>query len=151
MPNRTGNRVFAVLLLILAVGIFAATLGFPPPGQADDPGTATFPRMLAGALGVLAVLQILRPGEMEALPRGGGAIRVVGVVALLFVYSIVLEPLGFMLATMLFLAAALVLAGARNPLSLTLIPVGVSVALFYVFNQLLSVSLPRAFLEGLLF
>lgn len=146
-----GNRVFAVLLLILAVGILAATLGFPPPGQADDPGSATFPRMLAGALLVLSALQFLRPGEMEALPRGGGAIRVAGIVALLFVYSMVLEPLGFMLSTMLFLAAALVLAGARGLLPLSLIPVGVSFALFYVFNQLLSVSLPRAFLEGILF
>jgi putative tricarboxylic transport membrane protein len=151
LPNRTGNRVFAVLLLILAVGMFAATLGFPPPGQADDPGTATFPRMLAGALLALAVLQFLRPGEMEDLPRGGAAIRVSAIVALLLVYAVVLEPLGFMLATMLFLAVALVLAGARSLLSLTLIPVGVSFALFYVFNQLLSVSLPRAFLEGLLF
>lgn len=146
-----GNRVFAVLLLILAAGILAATLGFPPPGQADDPGSATFPRMLAGALLVLSALQFLRPGEMEALPRGGGAVRVAGIVALLFVYSMVLEPLGFMLATMLFLAAALVLAGARGLLPLSLIPVGVSFALFYVFNQLLSVSLPRAFLEGILF
>lgn len=151
LRHHRGNLISAGLLLLLAGIMFAATFGFPPPGQADDPGTAAFPRILAAGLGILAGLLFFGSGQTQALPRGPAALRVAGVLGLLLVYALTLEVLGFMAATVLFLIATLLVAGARNPLVLGLLPAGLSIALFYVFNQLLSVSLPRAFLEGVLF
>jgi putative tricarboxylic transport membrane protein len=149
--ERAGNIVSAALLLVLAVTVFVLTLGFPPPGQPNDPGTAAFPRMVAVALGVLAVVQLLRPDRREPLPRGSAALRVAGILGLLLAYALILEALGFVLSTILFLLGALLLAGTRRPLYLIAVPVGASVVLFYVFYELLEVSLPRGVLEGLLF
>lgn len=151
MREKAGDIAATLLLLIFAVTMFVLTLDFPTPGQPNDPGTAAFPRMIAVALGVLALAQLLRPGEAGALPRGGAALRVCGILALLFVYAALFEALGFVIATMLFLLGALLLAGIKQVPYLILVPVGVSVVLFYLFYELLEVSLPRRFLEGLLF
>lgn len=77
--------------------------------------------------------------------------RVAGVLILLLFYTVVLEMFGFILASALFLLGAILLAGARRLLYLVMIPPILSVALFYVFYRLLEVSLPRGFVERLLF
>lgn len=151
MRDKAGDIISAGLLLAFAVAMFVLTFGFPPPGQANDPGTAAFPRLVGGALIVFAVLQLLGAEEGEPLPRGLTALRVSGIVALLAVYAAVLEMLGFILATTLFLLAAILLAGARRPLYLALVPPVLSVALFYLFSRLLEISLPRGAVEGVLF
>lgn len=94
---------------------------------------------------------LVHPEKGEPLPRGRDALRVAGVVGLLLFYVAVLELLGFILATVIFLLGALLLAGARHPLALILVPTGVSVVLFYVFYELLRVSLPRGVIEGMMF
>ena len=76
--------------------------------------------------------------------------KVGGVLVLLLVYAAVLKPLGFIVSTIIFLVGALILAGVRRPLPLVLMPVGLAVVLFYVFYELLRVSLPRGVIEGLL-
>lgn len=150
MRRYLGDYVAAGVLLILAIAVFAITLGFPGPGQPNDPGSAAFPRIVAGTLAVLAVLQLARPQRGEELPRGAAALRVMGIVTLLAVYAVVLEALGFILSSVLFLLGALLLAGVRRPSFLVVLPVGISVVLFYVFYNLLEVSLPTGFLEGFL-
>lgn len=150
MRERLTPIIPAALALLLAVAAFTVTFGFPPPAEANDPGAAAFPRLVAAGLAVLAVVQLVRPGSGEPLPAGGNALRVVGVLVLLLVYSVLLEPLGFILATMLFLFATLLLAEVRKPLPLALIPVGVSAVLFYLFYELLRVSLPTGLIEGVL-
>jgi putative tricarboxylic transport membrane protein len=149
--DKAGDIVSGIVLLALVVAIFVVTLNFPPPGQPNDPGTAAFPRIIAGALGVLALMLLVRPERGEPLPRGRDVLRVAGIVGLLLFYVVVLELLGFVLATIIFLASALLLAGARRPLALTLVPTGVSVVLYYVFYELLRVSLPRGVIEGIIF
>ncbi|MGH3088834.1 MAG: tripartite tricarboxylate transporter TctB family protein [Rubrobacteraceae bacterium] len=150
MRERLTPIIPAALALLLAVSAFVVTFGFPPPAEANDPGAAAFPRLVAAGLAGLAVIQLATPGSGEDLPTGGNALRVAGVLVLLLVYSALLEPLGFILATVLFLFATLLLAEVRNPLPLALIPVGVSALLFYLFYELLRVSLPTGVIEGAL-
>ncbi len=151
MREKAGDIVSALLLLAFAATMFGLTLGFPAPGQANDPGTAALPRIVAVGLGVLAGLQLLRPGKWEPMPRGRTVLRLIGIVGLLVVYAIMLETLGFILASTLFLLGAIILAGGRRPLYLVFIPPALSVVLFYVFYVLLGVPLPRGYVEGLLF
>lgn len=151
MFRSSGNVVAAGILFVVAVAMFIATFGFPPPGQDFDPGSAAFPRILLAALGVLAVFMLFDSGETQSLPRGKAALRVAGTVALMLAYALVFETLGFLASTALFLVALVLMTGTRNLVVLSVLPVGVSVALFYVFNQLLSVSLPTGPIEGMLF
>jgi putative tricarboxylic transport membrane protein len=149
--ERKGTLISTGLLLAFAAAGFVLTLGFPAPAQPIDPGPAAFPRLIVGGLAIFALLQLLEPSKgEEPLPRGRQALKVVGVLVLLLVYAVVLKPLGFIVSTIIFLVGALILAGVRRPLPLVLMPVGLAVVLFYVFYELLRVSLPRGVIEGLL-
>ena len=151
MRERKGTLVSTGLLLVFAAAGFVLTMGFPAPAQPLDPGPAAFPRLIAGGLAILALLQLLEPGKgEEPLPRGRQALKVVGVLVLLLVYAAVLKPLGYIVSTVIFLVGALILADVRRPLPLILMPGGLAVVLFYVFYELLRVSLPRGMIEGLL-
>lgn len=151
MRGRAGDVVAALLLLGFAVAMFVLTLGFPAPGQPNDPGTAALPCIVSVGLAVLAVLLLMRARGGEPLPRGRAALRVVGIMVLAVAYAFLLEPLGFILASALFLLGAMLLAGARQVLYLVIVPPSLSLALFYLFYRLLEVSLPRGIVEGLLF
>ena len=151
MRERKGTLISTALLLVFAAVGFVLTLSFPAPAQPIDPGPAAFPRLIVGGLAIFALLQLLEPGNgEEPLPRGRQALKVVGVLVLLLVYAAVLKPLGFIVSTIIFLVGALILAGVRRPFPLVLMPVGLAVVLFYVFYELLRVSLPRGVIEGLL-
>lgn len=148
--SRKGNITAAVLLLITGTLVFVQTAGLDESSASSDPGAAGYPRLLAGALIVLAVLLSTQRGTDEPLPSLADGLRVIGSAVLLIVYALALEAIGYIAATALFLAAALMLMGIRRWLLLTLIPLGLSGALFYLFYTVFGVSLPREFLERLI-
>lgn len=149
MSTKLGDRVAAGLLLAFAVGIFAYTFTFPAPVQDLDPGVTAFPRMISVLIGALALVLLMRPREGEALPRGRAALRVIATVLLLCVYAVVLDSLGFVITTVSFLLAELVLIGVRRPAFLVLVPLGVGLGLYYLFRVFLEVPLPASGLGGL--
>ncbi|WP_026820482.1 tripartite tricarboxylate transporter TctB family protein [Arthrobacter castelli] len=149
MTRNPGDRVAAVILLALAVFVFAYSFTMPDPVQELDPGVAAFPRGLAVLIGVLALVPLFRPQPGEALPRGLYAGRVIGTVALLAGYAMVLDIIGFVITTVAFTLAELFLLGIRRPVTLIVMPLGVGLGLFYVFRTLLGVALPTSGLGGL--
>lgn len=58
------------------------------------------------------------------------------------IYAALLEPLGYLLATPLFVAAALVLLKVRRPVAVFLIAVLFTLIAYVVFAQVLSVRIP---------
>lgn len=149
MSSSLGDRVAGGLLLALAVSVFAYTFTFPAPLQPLDPGVTAFPRMVAVLIGVLSLVLLVRPQEGEALPRGRSTLQVVGTVLLLSVYAVALDRLGFVITTILFLLAELLLIDVRRPVYLILVPLGLGVGLYYIFRVLLEVPLPASGLGGL--
>jgi putative tricarboxylic transport membrane protein len=149
MSTRLGDTVAAGLLLAFAVGVFVYTFTFPVPLQPQDPGVTAFPRMVSALIAVLSLVLLLRPREGEPLPRGRPAVRVIVTVLFLGVYATILDPVGFVITTAVFLLAELLLIGVRRPILLVLVPLGVSVGLFYLFRVFLEVPLPVGGLGGL--
>ncbi|MFI7481154.1 tripartite tricarboxylate transporter TctB family protein [Kocuria sp. M1R5S2] len=149
MTTGLGDRTAAVLLLALAVFVFVYSGTLPAPVQDLDPGVGYFPRMLAVLIGVLALVPLIRPHAWERFPRGIVAARVVGTAALLCVYALVVEEAGFVITTVAFVLAELFLLGARKPLTLIVMPLAVSLGLFYLFREVLDVPLPLSGWGGL--
>lgn len=149
MSTKLGDRVAAGLLLAFAVGIFAYTFTFPAPAQPLDPGVTAFPRLVLVLIGVLSLVLLVRPQEGEALPRGWSALQVIGTVLLLCVYAVTLDSVGFVITTVFFLLAELLLIGVRRPVFLVLVPLGLTVGLYYLFRVFLEVPLPTSGLGGL--
>lgn len=149
MTTRLNDRIAGLLLLALAVFVFVYSGTLPAPIQDLDPGVGFFPRMLAVVIGVLALVPLLKPQDWDPLPRGVVAWHVIGTALLLFGYALVMDTLGFVITTVVFVLAELLLLGARHPLILIGMPLVVSLGLFYLFRSVLDVPLPTAGWGGL--
>lgn len=135
----------STLLLFAALAAFESAR-LLPFGVVRNPGPGFFPWWVSLALGLLALVQLghtllarRAPGRSE---EGGRVFKVVGVLAVLAVYSLVLEVVGYPIATFVVVLFMLrVTEPHRWPLALgiALLAAGGSYVLFAVW---LGVPLP---------
>jgi putative tricarboxylic transport membrane protein len=113
------------------------------------PGPGFFPFWL-GLIGAgLAILLLAgtlkrRGGEQAEplLPRGSDAARVIAILAAVAAAAALLEPLGYRLTALLFLAVLSPVLGARSPLVIGALSLAGSFGVYLVFNDWLDVLLP---------
>jgi hypothetical protein len=95
---------------------------------------------LAVALLVVAVVRPADRGDLEATTRTG-VVRLVATVALAAGYLVLWPLVGFLVATPVFLLAAVVLFGARGWRTLVLFPLLTTAGIYLLFHTLLEVPL----------
>ncbi len=120
---------------------FAITVGF----AADRLGPRFFPRMLAIALATCALALIRRSVAGRSDPGPLKPVRLAvlaGAAVLTTVYALLLGPLGYVIATPLYLSALIVLLGHRDLKSLLALTVGGTAVLYLVFVRALHVLVP---------
>jgi len=111
----------------------------------DRLGPAFFPRLLALALGVLALLLITRALAGRSDLSRPPAIRTgvfAGVLALMVAYAFLMPRVGFLIATPVLLGAVIRILGLRNWTTLVGTALGVTVVLYVIFGRALHVLLP---------
>lgn len=94
-------------------------------------------RVVAGAPERVVPVDTLRRLVATVLPA-----RVVGTALLLLLYMLALEPLGFVVSSLLFLVLSMLLLGWRRPVPLLLAAGGTVAAIRLVFATLFEVQLP---------
>lgn len=141
------------LLFVLSAVMFALTFQFPEQTVALSP--TFFPRLVTlcmAGLACLLVFQALRrPQTAKSAPaasvitwvRQGHIQRIAVMVALGFVYTQVLDSLGFLIATGLFLAITVLLFMERRWTVVLAVAVLGSSTLYGVFRVIFKVPLPR--------
>jgi len=133
--------------LILAVLLYRSTASYPASVQGS---TAMYVRFLGVALGSLCALELLfwvqrRPKvQPVVLTIAAAPLRFWGLLILLILYAVALTPLGFYVSSAIFLPMAMLLLGARKPLSIILTSGGVLLFVYLVFAKLLAVPLPAS-------
>lgn len=146
-----GDRIIAVIILLLGVALLVLAADFPEPGQPEDPGTAALPRLIGFALAGLGVLLLFNAEKNTFLPEKGARLRTVLIVVAGIAYTYAMTPLGFMLSTLVFMVVGLLIMGIRSPLRLVLVPVAVAVVVvYYLFTAALGVYLPDGIIEGIM-
>lgn len=154
-PARATRLLAPALWLAIAIAGGAFALRFPAaPNQPLGP--AFMPLLLAGALGVLALVlavQTLRaaPPATEAAPettpqKPATADSPLAILALLVAYVFLLPVLGFISASALLFAAALRLFGYPNLVRAFALGLVLAFALHLVFARLMGVPLPAGHL-----
>jgi len=154
---------YLVCVVLVAVGAFliydAVTLeaGF---AKVDPVGPKLFPVAIGVILIVLAViLAIAIPrgsvGEADAGedvdPNTPGDWRTVGLLVSLFVALILLvDPLGWVIASALFFAGAATILGSRHYIRNIVIGAVLALVSFYGFYSGLGIPLPAGILDGIL-
>ena len=143
MSDRVVGAV--ALLFALVYGLQART--FQSGLQIGDPlGADTFPYLLAVVFGVTALYLIVRPDPSPHWPDSPHLLQMALIVVVLCVYAVLLEDLGFIVATFLAVALLSWRLGAR-PITALLAGVGVSVVLYTLFDRVLGLPLPLGVLE----
>jgi putative tricarboxylic transport membrane protein len=144
---RRGRLVACVCLLAIFVAALVTSLDYSLT-DALGPGPGFFPFWLSllGALMTIALLvqdarssNISTAGVLphrQALLQGGGVLLALAAAAAL------LEPLGFRLTMLFFIAGLLLALGARSPSAILLTAAAGSFGVFHVFYYWLKVPLP---------
>jgi len=118
--------------------------------DALGPGAGFFPFWL-GVIGALLSFALfvqswrgrsIGAGTQALLPGGEGARRAAALVAGLATAALLLQPLGFRLAMLLFTAGLLLALGVRRPVAIATFALASSFGLFHVFYYWLQVPLP---------
>lgn len=154
------DRIAALALLVVSIvyGLMASRIELYPGVEQEGLSPRGFP-LLLGTLGVVFSLALLfqRPsssgdGESPPLaesPRRLQWRRVLLLCALMLLYGALLRPLGFLLATMLFLFGCLWTLGERRRTVLIAVPALVAVLLFSLLRWLLGIYLADPLVDRL--
>jgi len=141
------DRITGVFLLALAVAFGLHARGFKTNFITDPLGPQAWPMMLAAFLALFSIYLIARPQPGSVWPKRVVLLRQLVLVAALVGYALLLDPIGFVAATVLVVAFMALLMGARW-WQAGVTGVASSVALYLLFNSLLGLPLPAGALFG---
>jgi len=151
IQKRKGYLAVGAGGLVLSAAYLGASARLPV-GELARPGAAVFP-LLVGFLLVIGSLSTLWEGlrtstaEQVELPAGRDRLRLLVLLAALFVYIVALPFLGQLIASALFLILLMrVLSDVGWP-RVIVYSLIISATLYFVFVHLLSVPMPRGILD----
>ena len=147
MTKRLAEILILLSFLVIAIALYSSTADFPEMVQGS---TANYIRFLAVSLGMLCLVEVglwWRKKEKEAgkkLDLTSAPVRFWSLLVLMFVYSLLIELLGFYVTSALFLPITMFVLGARNIVLTLVTSGGVLLFIFLVFGKILGVPLPEA-------
>lgn len=146
MDARGSGAPLVLLAFALAMGAAAHRLGL---GSLSTPGPGFFPFVNAVGLGVTAIILVVQ-ARYRARREGESGSHwpmVLGLAAGIATYGILVEHLGFLLTSFVFLLLCWIVV-AREPIWRSVMLAAVTAAAAYLlFDRLLGVRLPRGLLE----
>jgi hypothetical protein len=145
------NLVLGALFALFGGWYFWLTTGAPHRRLPHDPGIMFVPRILACGLIFLSVLLILQqivpslPHPKESSPGRLDSrewFQTFGLFVLTVAYTALLPGLGFLLVTPVYLVIAMLLSGARSPVSSGVTAIIVTGVIYVSFVYFFRISLP---------
>lgn len=151
-PSRAAQ--LAVALGVLALGLVVVWQASVIPGEGWDPRGPRLMPLLVGViwtgLAVVFVVQTIASlARGDHLPRSEAlthAPRVLLLVAVVVVYALGLEPVGYLLTTVVLFPLACLILGSRQHVRDVLVGLGMALVLYYSFTELLGIHLPSGVL-----
>lgn len=147
------QRIFGAVLLLACAGLSIIAWGYHAPFSYEPVGPRAYPLLLLILLGLGAVYLLVKPASNTAHsdepPLDKHVIRkVVGCVVILTIYAALFEPLGFVLASLIFgIAMARLYEGTW--VASVISGVVLAIGLYLLFDKVLDVPLPLGILSTL--
>ena len=143
---KKGNIISSVICILLGLFIIFETKDFPE-GAAGVPGPAFFPRILAWVVIGLSILLIIntivKRDDRKITLLDKDSIKVYATIGFLLAYLLLLNVLGFVFATPIFLFSLIFFYIRKNIVKNAIISVAVTFLIYGVFSTLLAVPLPQ--------
>ncbi|EHM03179.1 hypothetical protein HMPREF9946_00376 [Acetobacteraceae bacterium AT-5844] len=140
------DRILGVLLALFA-GWYSWEARSYTIDFGDPMGPALFPEALAVPIGLLGLYLALRPDPDPDWSTGRYLLSQIFTIVVLIVYALMLQPAGFVLATIVMVACLTAMLGARPEKALAG-GVATSLGFFALFDWILGISLPPGFFFG---
>ena len=148
--RKTGDMVAGVFGIFLgfAVMIGATRLHLGTP---HEPQPGFFPFVAGAILAVLCGILLVKAliGRGQGTEAFGELWRPVVLMAGLFVYSVVLDVLGYVVATVILAGVILRVLDTKTWWKVAVLSLLLSIGTYFLFDRLLDVSLPGGILAGL--
>ncbi len=146
MSERTHDSMAAILIAAVCIAYLRGAQGLQSPLVADPLGPSAFPTILGWSGLILAAAQIVlawsgRRAADEAPASFRQYLKPLMLFGLLIAYAIVVEPLGYLPATVAFVLTSLLLLGEPVWRG-CLVAVGFSASFYYLFVKVLKINLP---------
>lgn len=139
------KTIFGGVMFSLAVAYGWGALNIPAPfGGSEHISPSTFPFILSIVLGACSLFYLFKPTVSSSWPTGKSLLEILAVITTLFAYTVLIQPLGFILATTLcvsFMSWRL-RASVKNAV---VIAFSGAALIFTVFNFGLDLPLPIGF------
>ncbi|MFB3820211.1 MAG: tripartite tricarboxylate transporter TctB family protein [Candidatus Methylomirabilales bacterium] len=149
MTDRSHDTVAGVLIAGLCVAYLQGARALESPLVTDPLGPSAFPVLLGGAGLILAAALMAQGWRREAARAAGTPLRrylkPLLLFALLLAYALCLAPVGYLITTLAFVAASLLLLG-EPAWRAAVIAVGFSGGFYLLFVKVLKISLPAGIL-----
>lgn len=135
------DRITGIILLILSGCYLAAARGYENDFMTDPLGPKAFPIMLAGFLAAFSLVLIFRPDPSPKWHEWRRWRRQIYAIAILVVYCLVLDYVGFIVSSIAAVSIFSVIMGAGIKRGIAT-GICASVVLYFIFNNLLNLPLP---------
>jgi len=151
--KKKAEIIWALTFIAFGAAFYYMSLNLRP-SSGPDVGGAFYPRLLVYATLVLSLKLLYnafrrdrKDSEVLFDFKNGGFIRVIFVVVTSFIYLYLLDFIGFLILTPIFLFILLTIIEAKNFAYRILISVLTTAVVMYVFQNFLNVPFPRGILS----
>lgn len=140
--KKPGELALAAFFVFLGIALYISAAGFPERAQTS---TAVYVRFVGAGMAVLSVVDFImtlrkESGKVELFTN---RTYFIGLIGLMLAYMILLMlNVGFLIATIPFLAATALLLGYRNWKIMAISFVSILVSTYLVFFKMLQVPMP---------
>ncbi|UFJ43102.1 tripartite tricarboxylate transporter TctB family protein [Brevibacillus humidisoli] len=144
---KTANLISALIVMAFAAVVYLVSAQIPEI-QVSEIGPAFFPKMLSILLFLLGILLLLSSRREKAMKPEHPAKHAATAMGWMVGYVVLFQWVGFLFSTPLILGVFLYALKVRKWLPLLLTPVGITLFIYFIFEQLLHVPLPSGVLTG---
>lgn len=135
------DRIFAGVLLLLALGFGGMALAMHVPFAYDPLGPTAFPLILSAALSVMSIVLMVRPAAGTGLPGGHVGAQLVGVLVVLIAYGVLFTRAGYLASTVVAMIVLARIFGA-SWVKAVMSGVALTLASYALFAWALGIVLP---------
>ena len=150
VPKLIGELIVGLCMIILEAVLFIASRNIPARSASYPMTLIVIAFVLTYTFMSRCVVRIRKEGikKEEQTGEPGAMLQVIVTMGFIILYLIVMPYLGFVIATLVFVAGIMLYLGMRNILVLIFVPIGVTLFGYLVFNNILYIFLPRGVIFG---
>ncbi len=154
----TKDMTAGIFSVVLGLGYLVAAFRIPVFDTGDEIGPRAFPFMISAVViccGLALILKELKSRNRKPFSWGftserGIWLRILITIAAGIIYGLVLDGLGYVIATFFFMIVVASIVNIGRHLQNILIAAAFSIVTFVAFEVILKLSLPRGILGGVL-